>query len=99
MMKLETNAKARRAILPEVILYTTPFCPFCVRAKRLLERKGIPFTDIGVMGNPELRREMETLSGGYTVPQIFIDGEPIGGSDELGALERAGELDRKLGLA
>ena len=85
--------------MPEVIVYTTPFCPYCVRAIRLLEKKGVPFTDIGVMGNPELRREMEARSGGYTVPQIFIDGEPIGGSDELVACERAGELDEMLGLA
>jgi glutaredoxin 3 len=85
--------------LTDVTLYTTPFCPYCVRAKRLLEAKGVPFTDIGVMGNPELRREMEERSGGYTVPQIFIDGEPIGGSDELIALERAGELDKLLGRA
>ncbi|MDA0229836.1 MAG: glutaredoxin 3 [Proteobacteria bacterium] len=85
--------------MPEVILYTTPFCPYCHRAKRLLENKGVAFTDIGVMGKPELRREMEALSGGYTVPQILIDGEPIGGSDELAALERAGRLDGMLGLS
>ena len=85
--------------MPEITVYTTPFCPYCVRAKRLLEKTGVPFTDIGVMGKPDLRREMEARSGGYTVPQIFIDGEPIGGSDELAAFERAGELDRMLGLA
>lgn len=85
--------------MPDIIVYSTPFCPYCVRAKRLLEEKGVPFTEIGVMGKPELRREMEARSGGYTVPQIFIDGEPIGGSDELVAFERAGELDRMLGLA
>ncbi len=85
--------------MAEVTVYTTPFCPYCVRAKRLLEKKGVPFTDIGVMGKPDLRREMEARSGGYTVPQIFIDGESIGGSDELVAFERAGELDRMLGLA
>jgi glutaredoxin 3 len=89
----------RGACVPDIIVYSTPFCPYCVRAKRLLEEKGVPFTEIGVMGKPELRREMEARSGGYTVPQIFIDGEPIGGSDELVAFERAGELDRMLGLA
>lgn len=83
--------------MAEIILYTTPFCPYCVRAKRLLEKKGVAFTEIGVMGNPELRREMEARSGGYTVPQILVDGEPIGGSDELVAFDRAGELDRMLG--
>ena len=85
--------------MPEITVYTTPFCPYCVRVKRLLENKGVLFTDIGVMGNPELRREMEARSGAYTVPQVFIDGEPIGGSDELDALQRAGELDRMLGLS
>lgn len=90
---------AGSGILAEITLYSTPYCPFCDRAKRLLEHKGVPFTDIGVMGNPELRREMEARSGGYTVPQIIIDGEPIGGSDELIALERAGELDSMLGLS
>ncbi len=96
---METETKARGANLPEVILYSTPFCPYCHRAKRLLGNKGVPFTDIGVMGKPKLRREMEALSGGYTVPQIFIDGEPVGGSDELAALERAGKLDGMLGLS
>ncbi len=95
---MNSENKARGANLPDVTLYTTPYCPYCHRAKRLLEDKGVPFTDIGVMGQPELRREMEELSGGYTVPQIFIDGKPIGGSDELAALERAGKLDRILGL-
>jgi glutaredoxin 3 len=85
--------------VPEITVYTTPFCPYCVRAKRLLDKKGVPFTDIGVMGKPKLRREMEARSGGYTVPQIFIDGKPIGGSDELVAFDRAGQLDRMLGLA
>ena len=97
MMRPEDIAGSRK--LAEIILYSTPYCPFCDRAKRLLEHKGVPFTDIGVMGNPELRREMEARSGGYTVPQIIIDGEPIGGSDELIALERAGELDGMLGLS
>ncbi len=96
---MRPDAKARSAKLPEITLYSTPFCPFCHRAKRLLDGKGVPFTDISVMGNPDLRREMEARSGGYTVPQIFIDGEPIGGSDELIALERAGELDSMLGLS
>jgi glutaredoxin 3 len=85
--------------MAEIVLYTTPFCPFCVRAKRLLEMKGVEFTDIDVYGKPELRREMEERSrGGTTVPQIFIDGEPIGGSDELMTLEIEGALDGRLGL-
>ncbi len=84
--------------MSDVLLYTTPFCPFCIRAKRLLELKGVPYTDVNVAGRPELRREMETRSGGgMTVPQILINGQPIGGSDELMALEASGELDTRLG--
>ena len=85
--------------MPDVTLYTTPFCPFCERAKRLLDKKGVPYLDIGVMGKPELRREMEERSGGYTVPQIFIDDTPIGGSDELIDLEHSGKLDAMLKIS
>ncbi len=85
--------------MPDVTLYTTPFCPFCHRAKRLLDKKGVAYIDIGVMGKPELRREMEERSGGYTVPQIIIGETPIGGSDELVDLERSGELDGMLGIS
>ena len=80
-----------------VEIYTTLFCPFCWRAKNLLKKKGVEFTEIGVDGDPELRRKMTVRSGGgRTVPQIFIDGRPIGGSDELVAMESSGELDRLL---
>ena len=78
-------------------MYTTFFCPFCSRAKNLLKKKGIDFTEIDVDGDPALRQQMtERSGGGRTVPQIFIDGKPIGGSDELAALELSGELDRLL---
>jgi glutaredoxin 3 len=78
-------------------MYTTSFCPFCTRAKSLLKKKGVEFTEIGVDGDHTLRQQMSDRSGGgYTVPQIFIDGKPIGGSDELAALEGSGELDRLL---
>lgn len=83
-----------------VEIYTTMFCPYCHRAKRLLDMKGVDYSEIDVTSSPELRVEMRQRSnGGQTVPQIFIDGEPIGGSDELVALNEAGELDRKLGPA
>ena len=82
--------------MPEIIVYTTPFCPYCVRAKRLLDNKGVPFTDIGVRGNPEMRREMESRSGGYTVPQIFVADRHIGDCDAIVALDRAGRLDALL---
>jgi len=78
-------------------MYTTSFCPFCTRAKGLLKKKGVEFTEIGVDGDPTLRQQMTQRSGGgRTVPQIFIEGKSIGGSDELVALEMSGELDRLL---
>jgi len=86
--------------MAEVDLYTTMFCPYCTRARALLERKGVAFTDIDINEEPARRGEMVRRAGGRTsVPQIFIDGEHIGGSDELAALERAGALDAKLGMA
>lgn len=82
-----------------VEVYTSPFCPYCHRAKALLEKKGVAFTEIDVPGTPGAREEMlRRTSGARTVPQIFIDGRGIGGSDELAALERAGELNALLGL-
>jgi glutaredoxin 3 len=86
--------------MAEVELYTTPFCPYCVRARALLDRKGVAFTDIDITEEPARRVEMVRRAGGRTsVPQIFIDGEHIGGSDELVTLDRTGELDAKLGTS
>ena len=77
-----------------VTLYTTPFCGYCHAAKRLLDRKGIAFTEIDVSAAPDRRAEMVQRSqGGRTVPQIFIDETHIGGFDEMNALDRAGKLD------
>jgi glutaredoxin 3 len=85
--------------MAEVEIYTTMFCPYCTRARALLERKGATFTDIDIIDEPTRRTEMIRRAGGRTsVPQIFINGEHIGGSDELVALDRAGELDAKLGI-
>jgi len=81
----------------KVLMYTTQFCPFCVRAKALLRHKGIPFEEVDVGGDDELREKMVAESGGRrTVPQIFINGAPIGGFEELQALDEQGELDRLL---
>lgn len=80
-----------------VELYTTPFCPYCHRAKALLKRKGIAFKEIDVTMVPGARDEMVKRSDGRrTVPQIFIDGRGIGGSDELYELDSDGALDRLL---
>lgn len=80
--------------MPNVEIYTQAFCPFCSRAVRLLREKGVPFTEIDAPRGSAARRDaIERSGGGTTVPQIFIDGQTIGGCDELMALERAGRLD------
>jgi glutaredoxin 3 len=80
-----------------VEIYTTMWCPFCHRAKTLLSSKGVAFTEIDVEGNRAKRQEMLERSGGrLTVPQIFINGVGIGGSDDLAALEASGKLDPML---
>lgn len=86
--------------MAEVEMYTTMFCPYCARARALFERKGVEFTEIDLLEEPGRRDEMIRRAGGrHTVPQIFIDGEHIGGCDDLLALDRKGRLDPKLGLA
>lgn len=77
-------------------MYSTPWCGFCVRAKKLLQAKGVSFTDIDVSADPTKKAEMMQKSGQRTVPQIWINDEHIGGCDELYALERGGRLDEKL---
>lgn len=77
-------------------MYTTQYCPFCVQAKALLRHRGIPFEEIDVGGNDARRTEMVEASGRRTVPQIFINGNAIGGFEELRALDERGELDRLL---
>jgi len=85
--------------MAKVEIYSTMFCPYCARARSLLQRKGVTFIDVDVDAEPARRVEMVKRAGGrYTVPQIFIDGEHIGGSDDLMALESAGKLDAKLGV-
>jgi len=83
--------------MPKVTMYTTPICPYCVRAKMLLKKKGVTIEEVDVFMNSEARAEMEAKSGGrYTVPQIFIGERHVGGCDDLYALDRAGELDALL---
>ena len=80
--------------MKQVEIYTTQFCGYCHAAKRLLTSKGVAFVEVDVMANPDRKAEMiQRANGGRTVPQIFIGGELVGGSDELHALERAGKLD------
>ena len=85
--------------MAKVEMYTTGWCPYCARAKALLEKKGVDFAEISLDEEPERRAEMiQRAHGGRTVPQIFIDGEHIGGCDDMVALDRAGKLDPKLGI-
>lgn len=84
---------AKQAVA-KVEVYTTSYCPYCMRAKSLLKRKGVAFEEIDVTGDPALREKMIELSGGRrTVPEIFINGRIIGGYDELRALDDEGGLD------
>jgi glutaredoxin 3 len=80
----------------KVVLYTTRFCPFCVRAKSLLDHKQVDFDEIAVDNDPDQRREMTARAGRHTVPQIWIGETHVGGCDELFMLERAGKLDALL---
>ncbi len=83
--------------MKKVEIYTTRFCGFCVAAKRLLNEKSVNYDEIDVGMAPNKRAEMmQRANGGRTVPQIFIDGTPIGGCDELFDLEYDGQLDRML---
>jgi glutaredoxin 3 len=86
--------------MAEVDIYTTMWCPYCARAKSLLEKKGVAYHEISLDEEPRRRDEMiKRAQGGRTVPQIFINGEHVGGCDEIYALDRAGKLDPKLGIA
>lgn len=81
----------------DIVIYSTPLCGYCRAAKELLRRRGLDFTEIDVMAEPERRGEMTSRSGGgRTVPQIFIGASHIGGFTDLRALEASGDLDRLL---
>jgi glutaredoxin 3 len=79
--------------MAKIEIYTTPFCGYCARAKGLLDSKGAAYEEVDVMEDAAKRSEMRERSKRTTVPQIFINGQHIGGSDELAALERSGKLD------
>ena len=75
-------------------MYTTRWCGYCVRAKALLDSKGLTYEEINLDDDPHFRRTLQELTGGWTVPQIVVDGRPIGGYTELWALDKRGELER-----
>lgn len=86
--------------MSDVVIYSSNYCGYCFRAKALLKKKNITFHEVNVDMNAKARAEMRSRSGGATsVPQIIIGGEPVGGCDELYALESAGKLDDLLKLA
>lgn len=79
-----------------VKVYTTDYCPYCLRAKKLLTSKNVPFEEINLDGKWDELKALKSKTGLQTVPQIFIDGELIGGYTELAALDETGELDQRL---
>lgn len=84
--------------MAKIEIYSTPICPYCTRAKQLLDKKGVAYTEYNVMRDSAKRAEMETRTGGHTVPQIIIDDKLIGGCDEMFELDFDGELDPMLGI-
>lgn len=91
----ESDTRAKH--MPNIEIYTSPLCGYCSRAKKLFAGKGIEFNEINVLGDAPMRDEMaQRASGDRKVPQIFIDGDHIGGFDELAALEQSGNLNELL---
>ncbi len=79
--------------MPRIQIYTKHVCPYCVRAKALLDRKGVRYEEIDAEGDDALRAWLVEATGQRTVPQIFVDGRPLGGFSDIDALDRRGELD------
>ena len=79
-----------------IVVYSTRWCAYCVRAKALLDDKGIPYEEVLLDEEPEFRKRLFELTGGWTVPQVVIDGEPVGGFAELWRLERSGALAERI---
>lgn len=82
--------------MTDITIYSSNYCPFCIRAKQLLDSKGADYNEIRVDGKPDVRAEMTRLARRTSVPQIWINGTHVGGCDELIALERSGKLDTML---
>ena len=82
--------------MADVVIYSSDWCPFCMRAKRLLQSKDVAYDEICVDGRPDLRAEMTAKAGRTSVPQIWIGSTHVGGCDDLFALERNGDLDTLL---
>ena len=83
---------------PVIKIYTTPWCGYCAAARKLLDAKGVQYEEIDVSNNKALRHEIIKLRGRQTVPQVFVDSNPIGDYDDLAALDQSNKLDSILGL-
>ncbi len=79
--------------MPEIVIYTTSFCPYCIAAKRMLKKKGAKFTEIDVSSSARREEMIQRSNGGHTVPQIFIGDRHVGGFDDLSELDALDELD------
>jgi len=80
--------------MPDIEIYTKDYCPYCTRAKELLDSKNVEYTEYDITGDDAAQEKMAERTGGpRTVPQIFVDGEPVGGCDEIHALDEQGKLD------
>ena len=90
---MSPSVRASLSTMTQVTIYTRPFCGYCARALKLLQDKGVEFTEIEAGFDPDKRREMMDRSGRSTFPQIFVGERHIGGCDDMMALERAGKLD------
>src|ERR671930_964617 len=88
-----TVTYAFQDVMPRIQMYTTRWCGYCVRAKALLDSRGLEYEEISLDDDPAFRARLLELTGGWTVPQILVDGRPIGGYTELWQLDRSGELD------
>jgi glutaredoxin 3 len=82
--------------MPRIRIYTTRWCGYCVRAKALLDGKGIAYEEVQLDSDPAFRQTLQRLTGGRSVPQVVIDGEPVGGYTELWRLDQSGALDERL---
>ena len=84
--------------MPNVVMYTTTICPYCIRAKNLLQRKGVSYEEINIERDPQMMQECFSRSQRRTVPQIFIDDFHVGGYDDMAEMDAMGKLDPLLGL-
>jgi glutaredoxin 3 len=90
---IRPDTKKEATTMADIQVYTTDYCPYCTRAKALLEKRGLAFEEIDVSERPDLRRWLVEATGGRkTVPQVFIHGQSVGGYDDIAALDRAGRL-------